>query len=108
MQQSFDYGTGSGLGQRAHYAGEGGKRLRPPRVLGALRHLAGDHRRPQCPVELSEGIAPPAGLQNRACRRVGGQRVTLIGTFPTAPLRTARESFDLKQLSSDHFPENLG
>ena len=26
-------------------------------------------------VKLSEGIAPFAGLQNRACRRVGGQRV---------------------------------
>jgi hypothetical protein len=47
-------------------------------------------------VKLSEGIAPSAGLQNRACRRVGGQRVTFTGTFPTAPLQTARESFDLK------------
>ena len=47
-------------------------------------------------VKLSEGIAPFAGLQNRACRKVGCQRVTVTGTFPTAPLQTARESFDLK------------
>jgi hypothetical protein len=47
-------------------------------------------------VKLSEGIAPSAGLQNRACRRVGCQRVTRLSTFPTAPLQTARESFDLK------------
>jgi hypothetical protein len=37
---------------------------------------------------------------NRTCRRVGHQRVALTGTFPMAPLQTARESFDLKQLSS--------
>jgi len=35
--------------------------------------------------------------------RVGHQRVALTGTFPMAPLQTARESFDLKQLSSGLF-----
>ena len=35
-------------------------------------------------VKLSDGIAPSAGLQNRACRRVGGQRVTL-GYFSNRP-----------------------
>ena len=56
-------------------------------------------------VKLSEGIAPSAGLQNRACRRIGCQRVTQSSTFPTALLQTARESFDLKsafQLSTSH------
>src|SRR5262245_47887367 len=52
---------------------------------------------------LSDGVAPAARLQNRACGRVGRRRVAFAGTFPTAPLRTARESFDLKQLSSDLF-----
>jgi hypothetical protein len=42
-------------------------------------------------------IAP---VENRTYRRVGHQRVALTGTFPMAPLQTARESFDLKQLSS--------
>src|SRR5262245_59747730 len=37
---------------------------------------------------------------NRTGGRVGHQRVALTGTFPMAPLQTARESFDLKQLSS--------
>ena len=65
MQQSFNYGIGSGLGQRVHYAGEHRKRLRPPRLLGALRHLAGDHRRPQRPLrlvvrELNAGIGQKA------------------------------------------------
>ena len=43
-------------------------------------------------------LIPP--VENRACGRVGHQRVALAGTFPMAPLQTARESFDLKQLSS--------
>lgn len=64
MQQSFDYGIGSDLGQRAYYAGERRKRLRRPGVLGALRHLAGDHRRSQRPVELSEGLN--AGIVQKA------------------------------------------
>ena len=42
-----------------------------------------------------------APVSNRACGRVGHQRVARVGTFPMAPLQTARESFDLKQLSSD-------
>jgi hypothetical protein len=37
------------------------------RVVGALHQLTPEHGEPQGPVELSEGIAPPAGLQNRAC-----------------------------------------
>ncbi len=37
---------------------------------------------------------------HRTSSRVGHQRVALTGTFPMAPLQTARESFDLKQLSS--------
>ena len=40
---------------------------------------------------------------NRTCGRVGHQRVALASTFPMAPLQTARESFDLKQLSSGLF-----
>ena len=52
MQQSFDYGIGSSLGQRAHDAGERRKRLCPPRVLGARRYLAGDHRRPEEAFQL--------------------------------------------------------
>ena len=53
-------------------------------------------------------LPPP----NRACRRVGGWRgiglcrgsyvlaENRLRPFPSAPLRTARESFDLKQLAS--------
>ena len=37
---------------------------------------------------------------HRTRSRVGYQRVAPTGTFPIAPLQTARESFDLKQLSS--------
>jgi hypothetical protein len=37
----------------------------------------------------------------RTCSRVGRQRVASMGTFPTAPLRTPRESFDLTGLASD-------
>src|SRR5215813_13229764 len=37
----------------------------------------------------------PLPSPNPPCRRVGRQRVAFTGTFPTAPLRTARESFDL-------------
>src|SRR5215471_12849045 len=37
---------------------------------------------------------------HRTRSRVGHQRVAHMGTFPMAPLQTARESFDLKQLSS--------
>src|SRR5262245_64632172 len=43
-------------------------------------------------------LTPP--VENRACGRVGHQRVALTGTFPMAPLQTSRESFDLKQLAS--------
>ena len=45
-------------------------------------------------------VTGPGLPQTRTCYRVGRQRVTLAGTFPTAPLRTARDSFDVKQLSS--------
>ena len=41
-------------------------------------------------------LLPSPSPKNRACGRVGGQRVTRLSTFPTAPLQTARESFDLK------------
>ncbi len=37
-------------------------------ALGAKAALAPEHGVAQGPVELSEGIAPSAGLQNRACR----------------------------------------
>jgi len=43
-------------------------------IIGALHHLAPEHPRTDRPVELSEGIAPPAGLQNRACH-VRGTRL---------------------------------
>ena len=45
------------------------------------------------------GSHPP---QNGPYGRVGRQRVALVGTFPTPPLRTDRDSFDVNQLSSDH------
>jgi hypothetical protein len=35
-------------------------------TLGAKAALAPEHDGTEGPVELSEGIAPPAGLQNRA------------------------------------------
>ena len=38
-----------------------------PRTLGTIAGLAPLHGMPQLSVELSEEIAPPAGLQNRAC-----------------------------------------
>src|SRR5262249_41997707 len=38
---------------------------------------------------------------HRTCSRVGRQRVTHLGTFPTAPFRTPRESFELTRLASD-------
>ena len=41
-------------------------------------------------------LLPSPSPKNRACCRVGCQRVTQLSTFPTAPLQTARESFDLK------------
>jgi hypothetical protein len=53
--------------------------------------------RARCPHGSVSRLPPP----NRACSRVGRRRVASAGTFPTAPPRTARESFDLKQLSSD-------
>jgi hypothetical protein len=43
-------------------------------------------------------LIPP--VEHRACGRVGRQRVALSGTFPAAPLRTDRDSFDVNQLSS--------
>jgi len=46
--------------------------------------------------------------QNGTCSRIGRQRVAPMGTFPTTLLRTARESFDLKPLSSDCFQATLG
>jgi len=52
-------------------------------------------------VNLSEGVAPSARLQNRTCGRVGGQRVTQIGTFPTAPLQTVLDRFRVTRLSRD-------
>src|SRR5215475_6981486 len=45
---------------------------------------------------------------HRTCGRIGRQRVASMGTFPTTLLRTARESFDLKPLSSDHLQAPLG
>jgi hypothetical protein len=39
-------------------------------------------------------------LPNRTGSRVGGRRVTLTGTFPTAPLRTDRDRSRVNQLSS--------
>jgi len=49
----------------------------------------------------------PSPLQNRASNRVGGQRVIFIDTFPTAPLRTARERFRLNPLASNLFRDGL-
>src|SRR6266850_1170534 len=76
---------------------------RRPKRLEAQPRTCDPFHRPMVLVELSEGIAPSAGLRNRAGRRVGGQRVTSVGTFPTASPRTDRESFDLSQLASGHF-----
>ena len=36
-------------------------------VVAPLHDLAPQHGKAERPVELSEGITPPAGLQNRAC-----------------------------------------
>jgi hypothetical protein len=36
-------------------------------IVGAWHQLVSEHSEPPCAVELSEGIAPPAGLQNCAC-----------------------------------------
>src|SRR5215831_13803397 len=49
---------------------------------------------------LSQRYVSSSPPPNRTGGRVGHQRVALTGTFPMAPLQTARESFDLKQLSS--------
>src|SRR5262245_43501157 len=58
------------------------------------------------------GVAPTPSPQNRTGSRVGGWRgrgscrgsyvlaENRLRPFPSAPLRTARESFDLKQLAS--------
>jgi hypothetical protein len=59
-----------------------------------------EHDNESCSLKLERlRVASPS--PNRACGRVGRRRVALLGTFPSAPPRTARESFDLKQLSSD-------
>src|SRR2546425_5869534 len=42
-------------------------------------------------TNMARFLIPP--VENRACGRVGRQRVTPTGTFPTAPLRTDRDSF---------------
>ena len=48
-------------------------------------------------VRVSPSLSP-----NEACGRIGRQRVAQLSTFPTTLPQTARESFDLKPLSSDH------
>jgi hypothetical protein len=60
--------------QRPHDAAERGKGVGTSPVFRALREFPGDDRWAQRPVELSEGITPPAGLQNRACH-VSGTRL---------------------------------
>ena len=40
-------------------------------VIAALQQFPPEHREAEGPGELSEGIAPPAGLQNRACHFCG-------------------------------------
>src|SRR5215813_2975239 len=58
---------------------------------------------PLAPIPLDRSKFRENGSQpppNRTGGRVGHQRVALTGTFPMAPLQTARESFDLKPLSS--------
>ncbi len=47
-------------------------------------------------------------VEHRTCGRIGRQRVASMGTFPTTLLRTARESFDLKPLSSGRHPLGSG
>ena len=64
-----------------------------PRILRHNKHI-------------SDFVSQP--VENRACGRVGRQRVTSMGTFPTAPLRTDRDSFDVKQLSSGRHPLGSG
>ena len=58
-------------------------------------------------LQSTNGSLHPPLLQNPACGRVGRQRVTLAGTFPTAPLRTTYERFRLAWLSSDLFQARL-
>ena len=58
---------------------------------------------PLAPIPLDSSKFRENGSQpspNRTCSRVGRQRVASMGTFPTAPLRTDRDSFDVNQLSS--------
>jgi hypothetical protein len=59
--------------------------MTPRRTFRPIAGLTPQHGVAQCPGELSEGIAPPTGLQNRACRRVGGQRVTSSALFQPPP-----------------------
>ncbi|SRR6266508_4755457 len=48
-------------------------------------------------------VFPPCSLKPDR-RRIGGQRVALTGTFPTALLRTARDRFRVKQLAGGYAP----
>ena len=52
-------------------------------------------------MQSSRTSLPCPLLQNRACRRVGDQRVTFAGTFPIAPLRTTHDRFRITSLSSN-------
>lgn len=60
-------GDTTGFRQRARHTGEGRIRVSSEGVFRALRDLAGNHGGAQGTVKLSERVAPPAGLQNRAC-----------------------------------------
>jgi hypothetical protein len=51
-------------------------------------------------LRTSPDCVRDSAARSAAHNRVGCQRVTQLSTFPTAPLRTARDSFDVKQLSS--------
>src|SRR5262245_701416 len=48
-------------------------------TLGAEASFAPEHNGTESPVELSEGIAPPAGLQNRACHFSGTRLLKSVG-----------------------------
>src|SRR4051812_25198477 len=55
-------------------------KLTPCATLGAKAAFAPQHAGTQGPVELSEGIAPPAGLQNRACHFCGTRLLNSVAS----------------------------
>ena len=53
-------------------------------------------------IQSSRTSLPYPLLQNRACRKVGDQRVAM-STFPIAPFQTTHDRFRVTSLSSERF-----